>query len=229
MVGVSVFGYIYCVRNRLNGKGYVGKTTKTPAMRWKRHLDEAAAKRLNGTWMVSRALCHAIRKHDVDAFDVEVLFTLEHIDDGFNDVKLLDELERAFIVLEDTLSPRGYNMQEGGDGGDSPSLHTKEHAERSKSWMVITTPVEHAERSKSWMVNTTPEEHAKRCGKDDSRHAELSGGKRVRCVELDRTFVSACAAQCELRAEGYKVRRDCVGFCANGKRKTHAGFTWEWV
>lgn len=221
-----ICGHIYRVRNCLNGKGYVGKTTKTLIERWQRHI--CAVHR------GSQTLVHnAVRKYGVNAFDVEVLFTLEHIDDELDDRKLLDELERAFIVLEDThVSCGGYNLQEGGEGGIAGV--PEEHARRSGK-----DDLEHAKRCgkddpehvRRCMAGVTQEEHARRCmaGVTSEEHAKRSGGKCVRCVELNRMFVSAHAAQRELRAEGHNVRHNKVGMCANGKLKTHADFTWTWV
>lgn len=35
-----MFGYIYKITNKVNGKAYVGKTTDTVQVRWKEHLKD---------------------------------------------------------------------------------------------------------------------------------------------------------------------------------------------
>jgi group I intron endonuclease len=59
-------GIIYLIRNRINGKGYVGQTIQTMRKRWSLHKSEAK----RGT---DFAICRAIRKHGVANFSIEEL------------------------------------------------------------------------------------------------------------------------------------------------------------
>jgi DNA-binding XRE family transcriptional regulator len=94
-------GFIYQIRNTLNGMCYIGKTERTIAQRFAGHVNDA----LSGS---SRPICVAIREHGVEKFEVTEILPFE------NDQ--LNEAERAFIVLYGTLSPAGYNATPGGDG-----------------------------------------------------------------------------------------------------------------
>jgi group I intron endonuclease len=87
---------IYLITNTVNGKQYIGKTTRTMEVRWYFHLD--AAKRGSQTH-----LHRAIRKHGADAFLVEYLA------DGLDDEEI--------IMIERHMP--AYNMTRGGDGGDT--------------------------------------------------------------------------------------------------------------
>lgn len=95
---------IYLLTNRVNGKYYVGQTTKTPTERWSAHKCEAKTRS-----KVSHGyLHHAIRKYGADAFLVETLATAPTIND-------LNRLEVLWILVLDAMNPRiGYNRYPGG-------------------------------------------------------------------------------------------------------------------
>ena len=100
-------GYIYMIRNTVNGKAYIGKTTQKPENRIRDHLDCQNKG--------SRLLKRAIEKYGRDAFAYEILH------DSVFDI-FLDEIEIAEIAKHNTLVPNGYNLTTGGEGGH----HTKE-------------------------------------------------------------------------------------------------------
>jgi group I intron endonuclease len=59
---IGCFGYIYCLTNLANNKLYIGQTTISIYRRWLTHKN-------NKTEYIS----HAIKKHGVDKFKVELL------------------------------------------------------------------------------------------------------------------------------------------------------------
>ncbi len=85
-------------------KSYIGVTKKTAEARWAKHKEHALGKRDAG------ALYSALRKYGPDSFTLQVLI----ISDDWE--KLLS-LEKEMIRLHQTLSPHGYNISEGGQGG----------------------------------------------------------------------------------------------------------------
>ena len=97
-----MIGYIYKITNKINGKTYVGKTTKTVLGRWKEHLHDSTKERCK-----NRPLYRAIRKYGIDAFTVE---TLEEVN-----LENLSERETYWIEYFHTYS-NGYNATSGGDG-----------------------------------------------------------------------------------------------------------------
>jgi len=93
---------VYCAKNRLNGKCYVGKTKGSFRMRMRGHVHDAQ------TDHDKFAFHAAIRKHGTGAFDVCVLEKLEP--------DMLSEREIHFIKELNTCGPSGYNMTLGGEG-----------------------------------------------------------------------------------------------------------------
>lgn len=98
-VGSRVSGvmHVYLITNKVNGKRYVGKTTrKDPRRRWCEHTKDG---RKTGQTIISRAL----RKYGEKAFSFEVIET-------HTDPVLLAERESFYIRQYNTLSPHGYNV-----------------------------------------------------------------------------------------------------------------------
>jgi group I intron endonuclease len=105
---LTLYGIVYLIRNRVNGKVYIGQTTKTPQRRWQAHKYEAK----HG---VTKHLHQAIRKYGETSFDVVTLhqaFSKEE----------LDEMESCAILSNSSTDPAcGYNMTSGGEGLQNPS------------------------------------------------------------------------------------------------------------
>jgi group I intron endonuclease len=111
---------VYLVTNTVNGKKYVGKTSRTLLWRWGRHI--SASRRRN-----DRAVLHkAIRKYGASAFTQEVLSR------ACND-EALSQLECFWIRELNTRNPRGYNLTDGGEGtvGTKHSPEAKEKIRRA--------------------------------------------------------------------------------------------------
>ena len=95
---------IYIITNRMNGKSYIGKTSKSLELRWKQHMWSSVRCDTN-------SLLHkAIRKYGGDKFTMSVL---EEVSD-----KEGNQMEEKYILLRNTLPPNGYNLTKGGEGGD---------------------------------------------------------------------------------------------------------------
>lgn len=104
-------GIIYCVRNAVNGKRYIGQTKNS--LKQKRCTQIADARRGD-----SQLLFAAIREFGEDAFEWTVLF-----DDVDEDE--LNQLEIDTIAVYRTQVPNGYNLMTGGRGGGRHSEETK--------------------------------------------------------------------------------------------------------
>ncbi len=96
---------LYLITNSINGKRYVGFTSKTLKLRFGEHV--YAAMKRNSTC----ALHCAIRKHGVDAFSIEEL-------DNDLERLVVGVLETSYIIELNThvSSGKGYNQTFGGDG-----------------------------------------------------------------------------------------------------------------
>lgn len=97
-------GFIYKLTCKSSGKIYIGQTIQTVEERWKQHIRDAYSK--------IRSRCinleNAIKYYGKNNFDIEII--VETIQ---ND---LDKLEYKYIKEYDCISPKGYNLREGGNG-----------------------------------------------------------------------------------------------------------------
>jgi group I intron endonuclease len=96
--------FIYKIENLINGKIYVGKTTKTIEMRFIQHCRDARYTQFKA----SRTYFHkAIAKHGESNFRVSLL---EEVDDSLGDER------EVFWIAE---LKADYNLTKGGHGGDT--------------------------------------------------------------------------------------------------------------
>jgi group I intron endonuclease len=108
------YGVVYKITCVLSGKCYVGITKHSSAKRWATHVYEANYTAIKGC----KLLNSAIRKYGRDAF------LIADIAYGSSEEELL-RMETEFIRNENTLSPNGYNLNEGGCGNLNPSDETR--------------------------------------------------------------------------------------------------------
>jgi group I intron endonuclease len=95
---------IYRFRNRKNGKVYIGQTSYALEKRISEHL-------CNANRGSRYKFHHAIRKHGLEAFDIEIIYSILT-----EDIKYVAQMEKHFIAEHDSYR-NGYNMTEGGQGG----------------------------------------------------------------------------------------------------------------
>ena len=102
---------VYLITNIINGKRYVGWTSKSLEIRWRQH-----SRRHTNCF----ALHNAISKYGVENFSVEILFSVLT-------KELAAELEIEYIERYNTMAPNGYNLTSGGDGvsGDCEEVRRK--------------------------------------------------------------------------------------------------------
>ncbi len=109
-------GSIYKITNTLNGKSYIGQTRHDAVKtRIRDHL------RGKG----SQPVKDAIEKYGQDAFTFEILH------DGIIP-EFLDDLEKEVIAKFNTVSPHGYNLTEGGEGGSHCEITRQKLSEINK-------------------------------------------------------------------------------------------------
>ena len=106
-----MYGIIYCATNSVNGKRYVGQTTRTLKWRWRWHLHYSK--------IGSRNLLHkAIRKYGVEVFAIEQI-------DSADSCEELNSKEILHIKRLASFGPGGYNLTSGGEGGFLRSEETR--------------------------------------------------------------------------------------------------------
>lgn len=185
------FGVIYVITNLVNGKRYVGQTTKTAEWRFNKHcLHSQYKSRVNA----------AIRKHGRDSFIVAT------IDQAANRSEL-DALEIEHIKALRTMEPEfGYNVAPGGVGNNE---RTKEAAEKAAAKLRgRRTPPEQVERMAATKRNR-PRTAAERAvlegmiaANKGAKHSDeakkkmslaASGRKMLPCTEEHRRKLSEAA------------------------------------
>ena len=103
---------IYCIRNKTNGKCYIGKSVDIPK-RWEKHKTSL------------RKGCHH-NKYLQKAWDAygEESFCFEVLE--YADPNKLASLEIAYISRYKAFGKNGYNLTMGGDGGMLGAIKTQE-------------------------------------------------------------------------------------------------------
>lgn len=147
---------LYLITNKVDGKQYVGITSRPLSARWAEHL--SAARRRKG-W----ALHVAIREHGPDAFTISEVCSEE-------DWHSLCEKECNLISSLGCMVPNGYNITTGGEGrpGFKVSDETKAKISAAHKGKILT--VEHREKlSKVKTGKRMPP-------RSDSHRAKISAG-----------------------------------------------------
>jgi len=106
-------GWIYLIRNKINGKCYVGQTSQERVKyRWYSHRSHPTG-RLKG----------AFNKYDLSNFEFSTICEIPK-GDGWREA--LDAREILEIKERNTLVPNGYNIEEGGNRNKVVSKETRE-------------------------------------------------------------------------------------------------------
>lgn len=93
---------VYIITNAVNGKQYVGLTTKKIKSRLTRHIYDAHRRDRNRG---SKLLVQAIRKYGKENFSIAL------VSDRFTSIDELKKGETEAIKLFNTLAPNGYNLK----------------------------------------------------------------------------------------------------------------------
>lgn len=89
---------VYKIKNKLNGKCYIGQSIRDLSVRLKYHKYQKNS---------CPAIYRALNLYGLENFDISVLAVARSIEE-------LNELEIKFIQQLNTLSPNGYNLSGGG-------------------------------------------------------------------------------------------------------------------
>ena len=101
-------GYIYKFENKVNGKIYVGQTTRKVKIRYNEHL-RASEKELD-----QLPIHRAIKKYGIENFIFEIICEIES-NCKEKLVDKLNNLEINYISELDCVVPNGYNVSVGGN------------------------------------------------------------------------------------------------------------------
>lgn len=202
-----------------SGKQYVGMTTRTLAERWQGHCSDGR----RGSSLIFH---NAIRKYGADAFTLETLFESDNEQELF-------EREIGEIARLATLSPRGYNMTVGGDGGELCAEAKARHMEamlrvqadpefREKHLIAVNRPdvkARHSTSLKKFWSDSAPRERQSEIQKarfsdPDERALQSARGKELWADPERRARQSEIqnAPQCKmLKSEAIKALHNDPG------------------
>jgi group I intron endonuclease len=130
-------GFIYCIKNKINGKCYIGQTIHNIKLRWKQHKKKSS----NCAY-----LRRAIEKHGSDNFEFISLLECDN--------SKLDELEKEYIQKYNSLVPNGYNLRDGGNSEPHHDVTKKKISETlKKRWNNLTN--EEKQKQKETFMKAT--------------------------------------------------------------------------
>lgn len=212
---------IYCITNTINGKKYVGMTSKSVRERWKRHVFDSRHEHQS---MYDSPLQADIRKYGENAFVHEALVTTE-------DKELAMQLEDEATIILNTHVPNGYNRQVGNHS--EPTEETKKKLSESMSGENNPNYDKHRSEETKKKISEkakgrTHTEEAKRKMSEnhwDNSGANNSMARKCICVETGQIFDTIKDAS---EWAGLKSHTGIVQ-CCTGKRKTAGNYHWEYV
>lgn len=209
---------VYCHKNKINGKIYIGITCQKPENRWR-----------NGNgYMNNKYFFRAIQKYKWHNFSHEILYAnLEKAE--------AEQLEIDIIKEYDSTNPsKGYNIALGGNGtekftddikkkisnalkGHEISEETKQKISKSKigkksSKKGCKLTSEQIEKNRMSHLGQVPWNKGKIWSKSEKARF---GGKAIKCVELNKVFRSAHEASEELNIDFSSICK-----CRRGTQKT---------
>lgn len=193
---------IYKIEHRQTARKYVGKAINVER-RWWEHLNNVKKGK-------QHPLYDAIRKYGQDAFIFEILEEVPEQDLNRREIELIQELK--------TVYPAGYNLAEGGEGGNTKKGMTREQklefskkiskaakqnvvqgvgicAKSVKGKHITETCPEIAEK---WKVNYVKgqERKAERYVKGDFTLAEIQGYRKLSVIRKGANNPRAAKIEC---------------------------------
>ena len=197
-------GFIYQIRNTVNGKCYVGQTRQALSQRWNKHRT-----RPDGILKL------AFASHGLDKFEFSVICEIPN--EELNDREVREISERR------TLAPNGYNLQTGG-GAFAQHEETKRRiSEANKiSHLGVKLSPEHAMRIREGQKASDNMSHPR---SEDVRQRDKEIKKdKMKPVDqytLDGAFMKTWDS---VRGTGVNRVRDCCSL----RQKQASGFVWRW-
>ena len=213
---------IYILENKINGKCYVGQTTKKFKYRLRKHF--------SGKQYIDNAL----RKNGINGFKKYVYYIPEN---------LLDYFEVEMIKKLNTIAPNGYNLESGGNKNKHHCKETKRKMSEAKKGKDNPMYGKKGENHPMYGKHHT-EETRKKLSKihkgkilseetkrkmSEARKGKYKGAnhpqaRKIICIETGEIFNTITQA-----AEKYKLHATSITQCCKGKLKTSGKKTWRYI
>ena len=238
-LNLEVFGIIYLIRNKVNGKCYVGQTYQENGFNdrynhsgegiervYKHHKSE---KKHNRSY--NKHLLMSIEKHGFEAFEVnrclDYAFSLEE----------LNIKEKVYIQLYDSFK-NGYNETLGGEGVKG-HMHSEEDRQRmSEVKKGENNPFygkRHTEKTKQKISESIKGENHPMYGKHLSKKAKQKLSKSRKGENNPRAKAIYCYEKNEIRltqkqwADELCLNERHISDCCKGRYKTTGGYHFRYA
>ena len=197
------------LKNKMNGKSYIGQTIRPIKERLKEHRSKKSK---------CSAVYDAIKKYGWNNFERD-WYECPDGDLNFDEELLVKEMM--------TLSPDGYNLIEGGGSGGKRSEETKQKI--GDSQRGIPKSEEHKRSMREAHLGIPNSEKHNKNISDSIKGENNHRSKKVYQYDLEGTLLcsfgsSGEAAEHLKKKDGSKIR-----MCARGELKTAYGFKWTCV
>lgn len=203
------------LKNRINGKIYIGQTIRSINERLKQH-------RKKGSGCV--AIYNAIKFHGWENFEIDY-YECPDEDLNFDEELLVREMR--------TLSPEGYNLREGGGNRGKASEESKQ--KMKKSHLGKPKSEEQKQKMSDARIGELNPNFGKTISEEQKQKiSEAKKGeknpmsKRVYQYDLDGTFMDSFASAGEASRYLNKYATNII-LCALYKRKTAHKFKWSYT
>lgn len=164
---------IYEIRNKINGKVYIGQTTQEAQLRWYSHQSVARTAKKK-----EHPLYNSMRKHGIEQFEFTVIDTASSIDE-------LNSKERQYLS-QARLRGEVYNLQEGGNN--------KKHSQVSIERMREAQRAAHARRKSEGKDTWTRRDGGPMLGKTHPAKGKPGKKRTPEQIENIRAASKASAA-----------------------------------
>lgn len=165
---------IYKVKNKINGKIYIGQTIRDLDKRISGHIRES---KLEGG---NKPFVNAIKKYGIENFEWEIIDEATSLDE-------LDEKEIYWIKQLNSITPNGYNILGGGQknrmrmASECLSKIISDGLKKSEKWQKTLNSVEYQEKIKKFS-----QEHKNKIGqKNVTRLIEQNKNKAKNWILVD--------------------------------------------
>lgn len=191
---------VYLITNIINGKRYVGATTRGLEQRFKEHI--------RGTNRRRHQIVHdAIKKYGTDAFTIVKL----------QDCQTLEELELAetrwIAALHTLVNEHGYNV-----AITNNAMKGRKH---STSTRQLLSELNRGQRHPMWGKHHT---------NDARERIRVNSRRRaVEQLTLDGTFVAIYPSIKDAARTTEHPDPTKIGLCCRGKRESTRGFRWRYA
>lgn len=206
---------IYALRNRINGKYYVGQTVVDPKLRLKRHFWNCTS--TTGRMPISKA----IKKYGKRAFEFLILCQCA------TQIEL-DWMERVYACFLNSFSPHGYNLR-AGSGKGSLSVDTKNKISAAHIGVKASLETRRILSLSHLGIRQSPETCRKISEANKGRkgspfcyaRAIESNSGRFNLINPDGKCITIINMALFCRISGYSKSR--MSELVNGRRKTYRG------